>query len=161
MRTICPMIAESISYKETDNVTTVKNFFQDNKQRDAILRFKQTIMSQFQATFLTFITIQSITHQNPSMITILKVWNWGKTSKIFSISITSTTIRFNQNKRIIITNIWKKVKPQVFNSQKDQETLQDCPFSENKGIIKWESLYCRNIISPSIINIVHLTTRRI
>ena len=67
------MTAESISYKETGNVTTVKIFFQDNKQRDAILRHKQTIMSQFQATFLTFITIQSTTHQNPSMITILKV----------------------------------------------------------------------------------------
>lgn len=67
------MIAESISYKETDNVTTVNNFFQDNKQRDAILRHKQTIMSQSQAIFLTFITIQLTTHQNPSMITILKV----------------------------------------------------------------------------------------
>lgn len=69
------MIAESISYKETGNVTTVKIFFQDNKRRDVILRCKQTIMSQFKATFLTFITIQLTTHQNHSMITILKVYN--------------------------------------------------------------------------------------
>ncbi len=69
------MIAGSINCKDKDNVTTVKNFLQDNKQRDAILKHKLITMSQYRATFLTFITIQSTTHRNPSMITILKVWN--------------------------------------------------------------------------------------
>lgn len=69
------MIAGSINCKDKDNVTTVKNFLQDDKQRDAILKHKLITMSQYRATFLTFITIQSTTHRNPSMITILKVWN--------------------------------------------------------------------------------------
>ena len=70
------MIAGNINCKDKDNLTTtVKNFSQDNKQRDAILKHKLITMSQYRATFLTFITIQSTTHRNPSMITILKVWN--------------------------------------------------------------------------------------
>ena len=161
LKTICLMIAGNINCIETGNATIVKNYLQGNKQRDAILRHKLIPMSQFRAIFLTFITRQSTMHRNLSMITILKVWNWGKTSKIFSISITLTMIRFNQNIRIKTTGLWKKVKPQVFSSPKDRETLQDCRSSESKEIIKWESLYCRNTISPNITNTVPLTIRKI
>lgn len=67
------MIAESINYKGKNRVITVKNFSQDHKIKDVILKTKLTIMNQFQVIFLTLITKQLIMPQNHLMITISKV----------------------------------------------------------------------------------------
>jgi len=155
------MIAESISYKEKDNLTmtTVKKFSKNHKWKDVKLKYKQITTNKSQVTCLTLIMKLSTMHQSHLTITISKVYNSKKTSKTFLISIILIMNPNYQNKKIKKVKSWKNHKLLAYNCPKGR-TLLDWLSSEKKEIIKWGSHYCKNTINPNQIISDHSITKK-